>query len=86
MIGVAIACLPIFFTDYTISRWEGFLFLAYYVAYVIYLYLSATANSMLDEFVTAMTFFIIPLTIITLIILTVRAFRLGDKNGAENVA
>ncbi len=83
MIGVAVACLPIFFTDYTISRWEGFLFLGYYLAYVVYLYLSATSNSMLDEFVMAMTFFIIPLTVITLIILTARAFKRGDKNGPE---
>ena len=33
MIAVAVACLPIFFTGYRIARWEGAIFLAYYVAY-----------------------------------------------------
>jgi len=83
MIAVAVACLPIFFTDYRISRWEGFLFLGYYITYVLFLYLSATSNSMLDEFVKAMTFFVIPLTVVTLIILTARAFNRGDKNKSE---
>ena len=31
MIAVAVACLPIFFAGYRINRWEGLLFLAYYV-------------------------------------------------------
>ena len=36
MIAVAVACLPIFFAGYCIKRWEGALFLAYYVAYTLY--------------------------------------------------
>lgn len=34
MIVVAAACLPIFFTGYRISRWEGLAFLVGYVVYV----------------------------------------------------
>ena len=41
MIAVAVACLPIFFTGNRIARWEGALFLAYYVAYTIYVILDA---------------------------------------------
>ena len=37
MIAVAIACLPIFFTGYSIDRWEGGLFLSYYAIYTAYL-------------------------------------------------
>jgi cation:H+ antiporter len=37
MIAVGVACLPIFFTGYRISRWEGCLFLACYAGYVLYL-------------------------------------------------
>ncbi len=37
MIVVSAACLPIFFTGYRISRWEGFAFLTGYVAYITYL-------------------------------------------------
>ncbi|MCM2370265.1 calcium/sodium antiporter [Aporhodopirellula aestuarii] len=37
MVVVAVACLPIFFTGGRISRWEGALFLAGFVAYTAYL-------------------------------------------------
>jgi cation:H+ antiporter len=36
MTGVALACLPIFITGREIARWEGAVFLLYYVAYVSY--------------------------------------------------
>jgi cation:H+ antiporter len=42
MIAVAVACLPIFFTGYVIARWEGALFLAWYVAYTGYVVLAQT--------------------------------------------
>ena len=42
MIAVAVACLPVFFTGHVIARWEGGLFLAYYLAYTAYLILAAT--------------------------------------------
>jgi cation:H+ antiporter len=42
MIAVAVACLPIFFTGNVITRWEGGLFFAYYIAYTTYLILAAT--------------------------------------------
>ncbi|HEV2125286.1 MAG TPA: calcium/sodium antiporter [Chloroflexota bacterium] len=66
MIGVAIACLPVFFTGHLISRWEGALFLAYYVGYVLYLILAATQDPLLPTFTAAMTLFVLPLTAITL--------------------
>jgi cation:H+ antiporter len=37
MVLVAIACLPIFITGMTISRWEGFLFFSGYLLYTAYL-------------------------------------------------
>ena len=33
MLAVTLACLPIFMTGRKIARWEGALFLGYYVAY-----------------------------------------------------
>jgi cation:H+ antiporter len=75
MTAVAIACLPIFFTGYTIDRWEGALFLAYYVAYTAYLILSATGHAALPAFAAAMLGFVLPLTILTLVLVTVRAWR-----------
>jgi len=80
MIAVAIATLPIFFTDFRIDRWEGILFLGYYVAYTVYLFLRATNNSALDEFTTAMTYFVIPLTVVTIIAVTINAWRKRGLN------
>ena len=76
MLAVAIACLPIFFTGHTIARWEGVVFLAYYVVYTVYLILTATQHAALDEFGTALVFFVIPLTLITLVVSVAREIRL----------
>ena len=83
MIAVAIATLPIFFTGYTIARWEGAVFLLYYLAYTGYLVLDATEHDMLNEFGIAMGWFVLPLTALTLLVVAARAFR-GGKPGVEN--
>lgn len=75
MIAVAIACLPIFFTGHVIARWEGALFLGYYVAYSLYLILHATGHDALPRFSVLMLEFVIPLTVLTLIILAVRSLH-----------
>ena len=72
MIAVALACLPIFATGHLIARWEGALFLGYYVAYVLYLILATTQHAALPAFNTAMLGFVLPLTVVTLIVLLVR--------------
>lgn len=73
MIAVAVACLPIFFADYTINRWEGFLFLGYYIAYTLYLFLQANHYHALGIYSTIMIVFVVPLTFVTIIILAIRA-------------
>jgi len=75
MIAVAIACLPIFFTGYTIARWEGFVFLGYYVAYASYLLLAANQHDALPLFSNVMLYFVIPLTALTLVITVYRSWR-----------
>jgi cation:H+ antiporter len=67
MIAAAVACLPIFFTDYLIERWEGALFLAYYAIYATFLFMNATQHTMLETFSGVMLWFVIPLTVITLL-------------------
>ena len=66
MMAVAVACLPVFFTGFAIARWEGFVFLGYYVAYTLFLILTATDHGSLETFRAAMFFFVIPLTLLTL--------------------
>jgi cation:H+ antiporter len=73
----AIACLPIFFTGYRISRWEGVLFLLYYVAYIAYLCLEATQHDILPVFSSVMLWFTIPLTTLTLGLISYRKIRFG---------
>lgn len=77
MIVVAIACLPIFFSGHLISRWEGGLFLFYYVAYTIHLVLQSTGNELTRPLHDAMLFFVIPLTVITLLVTTWRSRMVG---------
>ena len=65
MIAVAVACLPVFVTGNTIARWEGGVFLAYYVAYTVYLVLTSTEHDLLPQFQTFMMWFVVPLTVLT---------------------
>jgi cation:H+ antiporter len=73
MVATAVACLPIFFTGHVIARWEGALFLGYYMAYATYLVLAATGNTALPLLRAAMVWFVIPLTLATLAVVTTRA-------------
>lgn len=80
MTAVAFACLPIFFIGHRIARWEGGLFLGYYVAYTAYLLLDGTGHHAAPLLGRAMMGFVLPLTAITLAVVTVRAWHLqrGD--------
>jgi cation:H+ antiporter len=75
MIAVAVACLPIFFTGHVIARWEGALFFGYYLAYTLYLILAAAEHDALPQFSLLMLEFVIPLTALTLVLVTVRSLR-----------
>lgn len=75
MIAVAVACLPIFFTGHCIQRWEGGVFLGYYVAYTAYLLLDAAGHDALPAYSRAMMYFVVPLTVVTLAVVLMRALR-----------
>lgn len=75
MIAAALACLPVFFTGYLIARWEGAMFLAYYVAYTAYLILAATQHDALPNVRLAMVAVVLPMTVITLVVVSARAPR-----------
>ncbi len=66
MLAISILCLPIFFTGGRISRWEGGLFLIYYLIYLATLILAATRSEALPIFAAAMLWFVIPLTLLGL--------------------
>ena len=75
MIAVALSCLPIFFTGHVIARWEGGLFLVYYCAYTAYLVLAATVPGLTRTFAVVTIGFVLPLTVLTLIIGVIRHVR-----------
>jgi len=81
MLAASVACLPIFFTGWTISRWEGWIFLGYYGIYLLYLMLSHTQHAAEDLVRAALFFFAVPLTALTLTVLAARELsrRRGDR-------
>jgi cation:H+ antiporter len=68
MLAVAVACVPVFISGREIARWEGAVFLGYYVAYVAYLILAAQQHDALEVFSNVMLGFVVPLTVVTLIV------------------
>ncbi|MDZ7660627.1 calcium/sodium antiporter [Fodinibius sp.] len=79
MIAAAVACLPIFFTKATINRWEGALFLGYYVVYTLYLVLLASDHGALPIFNNIILYFVIPLTVITVLVVVFQEFISKNK-------
>lgn len=79
MIAVAFACLPIFYSGKRIERWEGVLFLFYYVAYTAYLILNSVDHPLLPLFNKIMVLGVIPLTAIALITVAVSEKRSSRK-------
>jgi cation:H+ antiporter len=70
--AVALACVPVFLTGQVIARWEGAVFLGYYVAYVNYLVLAAQQHAALGMLSTIMLCFVLPLTVVTLVVVGLR--------------
>ncbi|MDW8107715.1 MAG: calcium/sodium antiporter [Armatimonadota bacterium] len=75
MIAVSLACFPVFFNGFQIKRWEGILFVLYYVFYTLYLVLYSSQHDALDEYTFAMQYFVLPLTTIVLLVTLVFAWN-----------
>ena len=74
--SVMVACLPVFFAGYSINRWEGALFLGYYIAYTAYLIMQSNGEPFANTFADAMFGYVVPLTAITLFVIAARAWRI----------
>ncbi|KOR27687.1 sodium:calcium antiporter, partial [Achromatium sp. WMS2] len=74
VIATSIVCLPILFTGFAIHRWEGGLFLSYYVAYTMHLFLLAADSTMLQTFDLALGV-VLPFTILIIVMSLLRALR-----------
>ncbi|MGB5660265.1 MAG: hypothetical protein WBO54_12345 [Thermoanaerobaculia bacterium] len=73
MVAAAVACLPIFFSGYVSSRWEGGLFFGYYLAYTGFVVLAAAQAPALRVLRAGMVGSVLPLTVVTLVSILVRS-------------
>ena len=78
MLAVAFACLPILLTGREIARWEGAVFLGYYAAYLLYLTLAAQQHDSLPAYSSIMLSYVMPLTVVTLVVSFMRRRREAD--------
>jgi len=75
MLAAAIACLPVLAADHVLSRWEGLVFLGYYLAYIAFLALDAADHDAKDDFALFFGVIVVPLTVITIATIAVRQFQ-----------
>jgi cation:H+ antiporter len=66
MVAVAVICLPIFFLGSVIRRYEGALFLAYFVLYSLFLVITAAYPEQSSWYLRVELFVVLPLTVMTL--------------------
>lgn len=85
MVAAAAFCLPIFLTGHLIARWEGALFLGYYIAYTVALVMLATSSDALPGFQFLMNTVVIPLTVITFVVQWTRSLRGLDRTPPRDV-
>lgn len=89
MTAVSFAVWVVLLTGRQVSRVEGFLLLAYYAAYLLYLVLASTHHDELEAFTVTMLAFVLPATVATLLVgahrewVLWRARRRGDNRPAS---
>lgn len=81
MIAVAIACLPIFWNGYALMRWEGWIFLAYYGAYLAWLVIDSGDHGFRQEYAVGVLGFVLPLTVLTFVVIATRQRRAATSLG-----
>jgi len=68
MLAVAVVCLPVCMAGHIISRWNGLIFLFYYIVYVLFLVLTAINHDSRYLLGQAVLWFAIPITVLILAI------------------
>lgn len=68
MLGVSMACIPIFVAGLNLTLSDGIVFLFYYAAYLAYLVFDAIDSSVAATMETGMYYAVIPLTVIYMIV------------------
>lgn len=85
MVAVAVACMPVFFTGRRIERWEGGVFLGFYILYTTARVLDATDSSWLDPVKWFALGVAIPATLAALAVSHLRWQRERRQTAEESV-
>lgn len=79
MLGVAVLCLPVFYSGYRITRAEGLLFLSLYLAYGLHVVSFTTGMPLAGKLEHLMLFFVLPALVAFLLFTSLRAWRRQHK-------
>jgi cation:H+ antiporter len=82
MIAIAVGVLPVFFSGYQISRLNGAVFLTFYAAYLVYLFLYGTSHESLGGYKAALIYGVAPITAMTLCFVTWQSLK--SKSSVRN--
>ncbi|WP_072430850.1 MULTISPECIES: calcium/sodium antiporter [unclassified Pseudomonas] len=75
MLGVAVLCLPVFYSGYRVTRAEGLLFLGLYLAYGLHVVSFTTGMPLAGQLERLMLFHVLPALLAFLLYTSVRAWR-----------
>ncbi|MCF4994164.1 calcium/sodium antiporter [Pseudomonas syringae] len=75
MLGVALLCLPIFYSGYRVTRAEGLLLLGLYLAYGLHVVSFTTGMPLAGRLERLMLFYVLPTLLTFLFFTSVRAWR-----------
>jgi len=75
MLGVAVLCLPLFYTGYRITRAEGLLCLGLYLAYGLHMVSFTTGMPLAGKLEHLILFFVLPALLAFLLFTSLRAWR-----------
>ncbi|EPL09385.1 K+-dependent Na+/Ca+ exchanger related-protein [Pseudomonas sp. CF161] len=81
MLGVAVLCLPVFYSGYRVTRAEGLLFLGLYLAYGLHVVSFTTGMPLAGKLENLMLFFVLPALVAFLLFSSLRAWRRQHKKG-----
>jgi len=75
MLGVAALCLPVFYSGYRLTRLEGLMLLALYLAYGLHIVSFTTGMPLADRLERLMVHYVLPVLAAVVAFNTIRAWR-----------
>jgi len=83
MLGVALLCLPVFYSGYRITRAEGLLLLGLYLAYGLHVISFTTGMPLANRLEQLMLYYVLPALVAFLLFTSLRAWRLQHKRESQ---